>query len=161
MDKITLERAEKTAAVVKKRLEPYCSKIQTAGSIRRKKPYVHDIDIVLIPSDPWNLEAEVLFLARPISPKLNGEKLKRFNYTGGVQIDLYYATPETWATLLLIRTGSKEKNIRLCSIAKRKGWHLHADGSGLFNEKGERIAGDSEESIYEALGLEYVEPQFR
>ncbi|GAI94863.1 unnamed protein product, partial [marine sediment metagenome] len=39
-----------------------------------------------------------------------------------------------------------------------RAWRLFADGSGLFNERGERIAGDSEESIYQALGLRYQEP---
>jgi len=155
-----LENAKKIADVVIKRLSPYCQKIEVAGSIRRRKAIVHDIDIVLIPSDPWNLEGEMLALARPFQPKMSGEKLKRFDYNGA-QVDLYYATAETWATLLLIRTGSKENNIRLCSRAKELGWHLAASGDGLFNEKGERIAGDSEESIYGALGLPYQRPEER
>jgi len=41
------------------------------------------------------------------------------------------------------------------------GWHLAASGEGLFNEKGERVAGDTEESIYEALGLAYQRPEER
>jgi len=155
-----LEQAQKIAAEVIKRLSAYCQKIETAGSIRRRKAIVHDIDIVLIPSDPWNLEAEVLALARPFLPKLSGEKLKRFDFNGA-QIDLYYATVQTWATLLLIRTGSKENNIRLCSRAKEMGWHLAASGEGLFDEAGKRIAGDTEESIYQALGLPFQRPEER
>ena len=155
-----LERAQKIADEVIKRLSPYCQKIEVAGSVRRRKPFPRDIDIVLIPSDPWNLEGEVLGLSRPVQPKLSGDKLKRFNYNG-VQVDLYFASEDTWATLLLIRTGSKENNIRLCSRAKKRGWHLAASGDGLFNEKGERIAGDTEESIYVALGLPYQRPEKR
>jgi len=155
-----LEVAQKIAAAVIERLSPYCQKIETAGSIRRRKAIVHDIDLVLIPSDAWNLEGEVLALARPFHPKMSGEKLKRFDYNGA-QVDLYYATPQTWATLLLIRTGSKESNIRLCSRAKDMGWHLAASGDGLFNGTGERIAGDSEISIYNALGLPYQRPEER
>ena len=128
-----------------------------AGSIRRKAPTPRDIDIVLISSDPWNLESEVLALAHPFQPKMSGEKLKRFNYNG-VQVDLYFASEVTWATLLLIRTGSTKNNIRLCSLAKKRGWHLAASGDGLFNEEGQRIAGDTEESIYEALSLPYQQP---
>lgn len=158
---IALERAEKMAEAIVKRLSPYCKKIEIAGSIRRQKAIVHDIDIVLIPSDPWNLEQEVKELARPFAPKLNGNKLKRFNVVGEVQIDLYYASPETWATLLLIRTGSAENNIRLCSIAKKRGWHLAASGDGLFNEEGQRVAGDSEESIFRMLGIKYLPPEKR
>ena len=155
-----LEVAQKIAADVIERLSPYCSRIQAAGSIRRRKEIVHDIDLVLIPSDAWNLEGEVLALARPFQPKMSGEKLKRFDYNGA-QVDLYFASEETWATLLLIRTGSKENNIRLCSRAKDMGWHLAASGDGLFNEKGERIAGDSEISIYNALGLPFQRPEER
>lgn len=155
-----LEKGQKIAAEVIKRLSPYCQRLEVAGSIRRRKGIVHDVDIVLIPSDAWNLEGEVLALARPFQPKMSGEKLKRFDYKGA-QIDLYYASPETWGTLLLIRTGSKENNIRLCSRAKGMGWHLAASGDGLFNETGERIAGDSEESIYGALGLPYQHPEGR
>lgn len=155
-----LEVAQRIAAEVVERLSPYCSRIQTAGSIRRRRPFPHDIDIVLIPSDAWNLEGEVLALARPFQPKMSGEKLKRFDYRGA-QIDLYYASAETWATLLLIRTGSAKNNIRLCTRAKDMGWRLAASGDGLFNEKEERIAGDTEISIYNALGLRWQRPAER
>ena len=80
---------------------------------------------------------------------------------GDIQIDLYFAEPETWATLLLIRTGSTENNIRLATRAKELGWHLAASGDGLFNENGERIAGDTEISIYNALGLPWQRPEER
>ena len=79
----------------------------------------------------------------------------------GVSVDFYIASPDTWYTLLLIRTGSTEHNIRLTSLAKRRGWHLHASGKGLTNESGERIAGDSEESFFEALGIPYLPPERR
>lgn len=149
-----LEKAKVIADTVVKALAPYCDKIEVAGSVRRKKPLVKDIDIVLIPSDLWNLTHEISSLG---PSRLAGGKLKRVIYNG-VQLDFYFATAETWATLLLIRTGSKENNIRLASLAKKRGWRLAASGDGLFNEKGERIAGDSEESIYQALGLRWQEP---
>ncbi|GAI77874.1 unnamed protein product, partial [marine sediment metagenome] len=136
------------------RLGPYCHCIEVVGSIRRQKDEIRDIDIVLIPANPGQLSQEIDRLGSPIK---DGEKLRRVNYKG-TQVDIYYATLQTWATLLLIRTGSKLSNICLCSLAKKKGWHLAANGDGLFNENRERVAGDSEESIYEALGLEYKEP---
>lgn len=149
-----LQEALMLANEVMERLWPHCQHIEVAGSMRRQKAEVKDIDFVLIPSNPGQLSHEIDHLGLPV---LDGEKLRRINYKGA-QVDLYYATPQTWATLLLIRTGSVKSNIRLCSLAKKRGWHLAASGDGLFNEKGERIAGDSEESIYEALGLEYKEP---
>lgn len=75
-----------------------------------------------------------------------------------MRIDLYVATPETWHSHLLIRTGSTQHNVRLTTLARKRGWHLHADGRGLVNEKDERIAGDSEESFFEALEIPYLEP---
>jgi len=155
--KMTLERAQKVADAVVKRLSPYCQRIEIAGSIRRRKPWVNDVDLVLVPKDLWNLHSELMKLGQL---KMSGKKIMRV-MVGSTQVDLYIAEPETWATLLLIRTGSKENNIRLCSRAKDMGWHLAASGDGLFNEKGERIAGDSEISIYNALGLPFQRPEER
>ena len=143
-----LQRAEKIASEVIKRLSPYCQRIEVAGSIRRRKEWVNDVDLVLIPLDLWNLHHEIMGLGQV---RMSGNKIMRV-MVGNTQIDLYFATEETWATLLLIRTGSKENNIRLASLAKKRGWHLAASGDGLFDETGERIAGDTEESIFEALG---------
>jgi len=154
MGKIALERAEIAAEAVIKRLAPYCKKIEAAGSVRRQKPWVKDVDFVLIVSDLWGLHSEVKKLGQV---RAAGAKLMRV-MAGATQIDLYIATPETWATLLLIRTGSADNNIRLATLAKKRGWHLAASGDGLFDEDGERIAGDSEESIYQALELPYQEP---
>jgi len=159
-NEIPLERAEKSAEAIIERLKPYCKRIEVAGSIRRKRPRVHDIDLVLIPSDPWNLHTEILGLCQPMPATMSGSKIMRIQ-VNGTSVDIYFADETTWATLLLIRTGSKENNIRLCSTAKRKGWKLHADGSGLFDENGQRIAGDTEQSIYAALSLPYQEPEER
>lgn len=152
-----LERAQKIADEVIKRLSPYCKKIEVAGSVRRKKSLVNDIDLVLIPAGLWDLHSEIVKLGQV---KMSGMKIQRVDYNGA-QIDLYFANEDTWATLLLIRTGSKENNIRLCTQAKRKGWHLAANGDGLFDSDGKRIAGDTEESIYKELGLLYQRPEER
>jgi len=155
--KIALERAQKIADEVIKRLSPYCQKIEVAGSIRRRKPQVRDIDLVLFPKDPWNFHGELMKLGQL---KMSGKKILRV-MVGSVQVDIYVADEATWATLLLIRTGSKENNLRLCSRAKDMGWHLAASGDGLFDDTGQRIAGDSEISIYNALGLPYQRPEER
>ena len=133
---------------------------EIAGSIRRHRPTVHDVDVVFRPLTRREIVARELKDLCNQMPDVQivkwGAKLSSIVYCG-VPFDFYFSTPETFATLLLIRTGSKENNIRLCSIAKSRGWKLHASGEGLFNEKGERVAGDSEDSIYKALGLPYQE----
>ena len=149
-----LSQAQKIADEIKELLEPQCEEIVVAGSIRRQRPEVRDIDLVLIAKDWWEVNSLLMRLGKI---KMSGKKLARVQMDS-ISLDVYFATPETFATLLLIRTGSKESNIRLCTIAQKKGWRLCADGSGLFNERGERIAGDSERSIYKALRLVYQEP---
>ena len=152
-----LEKAQKIANEIKQSLEPHCEKLAVAGSVRRQRPVVKDIDFVLVPKDRYLVDIILMGLGKL---KMSGMKLSRVQ-TDSIRLDIYFATPETFATLLLIRTGSVESNIRLCAAAKRRGWRLCADGSGLFNEKGERVAGDSERSIYQALGLPYQEPSER
>lgn len=152
-----LEKAKAIADTIVKALEAYCDRIEVAGSIRRQKPTVRDIDLVLVARDRWNLDLALMKMGHY---KMSGMKIARVQMDS-IPLDIYFASPETFATLLLIRTGSVENNIRLASRAKKRGWRLAASGDGLFNEKGERIAGDSEESIYQALGLPYQEPEER
>jgi len=154
---MNLKEGQRIANELVEELSPCCSRIAIAGSIRRQKPQVRDIDLVLIPSDRPCIDA---IMARLGSVKMSGKKIARIQIVD-IQVDFYFATPENWATILLIRTGSKENNIRLCSKAKRQGWHLAASGEGLFDMVGERVAGDTEESIYRALGLPWQEPESR
>lgn len=159
--------AKQVANQIKAMLLPHCERIEIVGSIRRAKAVVNDIDMVLIPK-----ASAVAHTATPTimtsllttigELKANGDKIKRvFLIDYSITVDIYIATQASWATLVLIRTGSKENNIRLATIAMRKGWQLKASGDGLFNDRGERIAGDTEESIYQALGVPYQEPQAR
>lgn len=164
-----LERARVIADRVTAELAPYCTKLQIAGSIRRQRPYVHDIDMVCIPSNQGHFVAALQGLGKI---KVGGQKLIRVTMPES-ELDCYIATPETWATLLLIRTGSVRHNIRLCTLARQKGMKLHADGSGLYRytpknslfsaigSDKDRIAGNTEHSIFAALGLKYKAPQER
>jgi len=160
---MNLEEAEQIANKVKEILSPYCEEIEIVGSIRRRKPTVHDIDIVLIDKpSTWLILGGLLSSIGSLS--VNGNKVKRLWYGNkqtGIAIDIYFATKLTWLTLLLIRTGSKENNIMLCSIANRKGWQLKANGEGLINEKGESIVCHSEMDIYKALAIPFQQPTNR
>jgi len=165
-----LEKAKAIAAEVVEQLRPFCVRIAITGSIRRQKSWVNDIDLVCIPSNQGRFVYTLQQLGRI---KMGGGKIIRVatRITKGIDLDVYIATPQTWATLLLIRTGSASHNVKLCKIARRMGMILHADGSGLFkiapNQtdcdglQDERIAGDTETSIFEALGLPYEAPEKR
>ncbi len=154
--RIALERAQPVAEQIVKLLEPHCEvgKVEIVGSIRRLRPWVHDIDLVLIPKDLWQVHSVLLGLGKL---KMSGPRILRVTY-GQFPIDVYFADLTTWGTLLLIRTGSAENNIRLASIAQAQGWRLKANGDGLFGVDGIKLAGETERSIYEALGLRWQEP---
>ena len=78
-----------------------------------------------------------------------------------VQIDLYLATESTWWTLLLIRTGSRDHNIKLAMRAQELHMQLKADGSGLLSPGGSLIRIESEEDIFKHLRLPFKEPKER
>ena len=139
-------------------LAPACERIEMAGSLRRRRADVHDIDLVLIPRDRLKLLILLLELYGR-KPEKIGEKYVMLKSFDGIQVDLYLATPATWVTLLLIRTGSKAHNIMLCTKARRLGMTLHADGRGLEELREPfMVPIESEEEIFQSLHLPYREP---
>ena len=152
-----LKQAQSLAQEIVDQLAPFCERIEVAGSIRRQGPFPRDIDIVLIPKNQGQLASALQSVGER---RRGGDKLQERIYKG-VHVDLYFAAEATWACLLLIRTGSKEHNIRLTTLARSKGWKLKANGEGLLNENGARMAGDTEESFFRALGIPYLQPEQR
>jgi DNA polymerase/3'-5' exonuclease PolX len=180
--------ALKKAVDLKAELAPFCERIEIAGSIRRGKPQVKDIDLVAIPkmasrSALWRSATKVsdTDFAMAVREQLvtviaEGQSLLRG--TAGmpdgkvIAVDIYIAAPETWATVLLIRTGSAEHNIWMCNRAKGIGGKLHADGSGLevpgqYDAVAQRTVNSrilrpaSEEEIFKALGMPTPPPSQR
>ena len=139
---VPLEEASRIAGHLVEMLSPHCDRIAVAGSIRRRRPVVNDIDLVLIPRDMAHLMDTLRSAGLGVG---GGDKVKTVTFEG-LRADIYLATPTTWATLFLIRTGSAENNRRLCGVAKVRGWHLAANGDGLFDSMGRRVAGDTEQS---------------
>jgi DNA polymerase (family 10) len=154
---LELEFAKKAAADLMAELAPCSTSIEVVGSIRRQCPEVKDIDLVLIPKNQGLLDTKL----REMGCQFGGPKIRRLVYKGAV-VDIYIATPETWATILLIRTGSTRHNVWMCARAKAQGLQLKADGQGLMDYSvpfsPRRVAGDSEEDIFKALGIPYREP---
>jgi hypothetical protein len=170
---VKLELAEYIAGAIVKRLLVCAVRVAVAGSIRRRRPEVRDIDLVAIPTlvalrsdllfeeareEPKNSELVTAFClffgtGQRGSIEARGNDIVRARLSAAglldladeafdvpaeiiarpvsIGVDLYLATPETWATTLLIRTGSKEHNIWLCERARRLGGKLHASGQGL------------------------------
>lgn len=155
-----LEDAKKISDEVLKILSPLSKKLEVVGSIRRKKPEVNDIDIVIIPSEEDYLKKIEDAFKGYGRILLKGEKIVRIETKWGISVDIYIANPATYETIKLIRTGSKEHNIKLCKIAKSRGWKLKAGGEGLVDERGNLIA-NTEYGILKALLGRYVPPEER
>jgi len=149
-----LEQAEKLAGQFIQEIADYCEKIKIVGSIRRRKTECRDIDLVLLakPEQLWNF---TLKLKRISKINVNGKQVKRVIYNGE-QFDLYFATPETWGALILIRTGSAQHNIKLSNRALNMGMKL--THRGLMKD-GKLIS--SEKGIFKALELDFVKPEER
>ena len=153
-----LLEATQIATELVNKLHLYCDRIEVAGSIRRGRVNVRDIDIVAIPNEDKILAAGyfgrqhlISAVAQNSPGQRNGPDMASFKYQNA-PVDIYWATPSSWGTLLLIRTGSKQHNIKLAMLAKNKGWQLKASREGLFDAYKRRIAGDTEEHIFNALG---------
>lgn len=157
-----LDYASGIAARFTSIIRPYCDAVAVAGSIRRKRPQVKDIDVVIIVNNLSGLAMALLKRGEILTKKRidNGTKIIKARFEA-VPVDIYIANKETWPMLLLVRTGSASHNKRLAILAKSKGLQFKANGEGILNGDGRKISGDTEESIFAALGLEYVRPEER
>jgi DNA polymerase/3'-5' exonuclease PolX len=161
-----LQEAQILAEQVRQQLAPHCTKIAIAGSIRREKPEVKDIEIVAIPK-PWETG---LFAAGIITVVSQWEKVlgdmehkTDVKYTqrilpGGMKLDLFFATEDNWGNILMIRTGdaefSKHMMIRMHNYRM-----THKDGYAYMNGNLLRIT--DEEQLFNHVRLPYIPPKDR
>jgi DNA polymerase/3'-5' exonuclease PolX len=152
-----LAEGQRIANGLLKVLDPFCERIAVAGSIRRQKPEVHDIDLVLIPQPLTDI---VGILQRSLNAKVlkKGPKVVNLEIEG-VGVDLNYATHETFNAILLFRTGSEVHNTMLAAKARRMG--LRFSPYGVFTEDGKRLDDNTEEGIFRVLAEEFREPNER
>lgn len=131
-------------------------RIAYAGSLRRMKDTIGDIDILAV--GPESLMDD--FKAQPYVAEViaSGEKKTSIRTVQGIQVDLRVVPAESWGAAMQYFTGSKEHNVHLREITVKKGWKLSE--YGLF--EGERvIAAEREEDVYRALGMQWIPPTLR
>ncbi|MGH8592358.1 MAG: helix-hairpin-helix domain-containing protein [Gammaproteobacteria bacterium] len=137
---------------------PEVEQVAIAGSVRRWKETIGDIDILVASREPEKVMER--FVNLPIVAHVYGKGPAKTNVrlANHLDADLRVVPAESWGAALCYFTGSKAHNIALRNIAVKKGWKLNE--YGLF-EGERRIAGEGEEEIYEKLDLRYIEPELR
>lgn len=174
--KFALPRIRAIADKVVAALAPLCERIEIAGSIRRGRALVGDIDLVILPKDRAAIRAKLVpacnVLADGPQNLLVDWPLGR---TERLQLDIFFAhdgvgdffarEPSNWGTLLLCRTGSKEFNIWFAQQAQRAGLHWNPY-RGLTRQKGlsqqsEVIAAATEDDLFKALEITPIKPEVR
>ena len=156
-----LEDGKRIGELVLSDMQPLIEKGAIAGSIRRKKPEVKDIDLVILPKKEFlSLEHIKSILKKYGQLELEGGKVIRAKSKGNIEVDCYVATEKNYEVILLIRTGSKEHNKRLAIEAMKQGKKLNF-AEGLIDIKTKSIIANSEKGIFEALNMKYVEPENR
>ncbi|MCX8117792.1 MAG: DNA polymerase/3'-5' exonuclease PolX [Desulfobacterota bacterium] len=133
-------------------------RIQWAGSLRRMREDIGDIDILATGPNPERIIQTFTHLPEVKEILASGETKASVIVEGGLQIDLRVVEEDSYGAALQYFTGSKAHNIRLRGIAKAKG--IKINEYGVF--KGERkIGGKEEAEVYEALGMVWIEPELR
>jgi DNA polymerase (family 10) len=176
------------AHVLLAELEPACSRIAVAGSLRRQRPTVGDVELVYVsrevpqargPGDLFGDErtltqaAELriaeLIAARVLAMRPNAKGQVTFgprnkllvHCATGIPVDLFATQDECWFNYLVCRTGGAEHNRQICLAAHAKGWKWTPYGPGFSRGDGEIYQVRSERDLYDFLGLPYIEPEQR
>jgi DNA polymerase/3'-5' exonuclease PolX len=180
-----LADARAVAADLCRQLEPHCERIEVAGSIRRQKPTVGDIELLFIPKfgsrvvapelfprhcDLGALAIEELLRAKVLAKRPNklggtawGDKNRLAVHVGtGIPVDLFTATTANWFNYLVCRTGGAENNRQIAMAAQARGWKWNPYGTG-FERVGfyERQTVKAERDVFDFVGLPYREPEQR
>jgi DNA polymerase/3'-5' exonuclease PolX len=183
--KTKFPRAEALAAAKElcDAMKPITERLIVAGSLRRRKAEVGDVEILYIPKfeDRPNTQD---FFAGPVKTNLVDEWLvaflaggivaKRLNTldsemwgpknklavhrVSGIPIDFFSATEANWFNYLVCRTGGAESNTAIASAAQRKGWKWNPYGAGFTDERGGIVPVTSERDVFDFAGLKYLEP---
>jgi len=167
-------------------LRPFCERIEIAGSLRRHKDDVGDIEILYIPVIIEDPDPGDFFATREADKthdqiqklERNGVLERRLSVTGhqaygplnklmrhvpsGIPVDLFATTRENWWNSLVMRTGPKELNQRIVDAALAKGWHWNVYGAGFTRiEYTESVETHSEAEVFAFVGMPCLDPEHR
>jgi DNA polymerase (family 10) len=161
-ERVLLDVASQTATTLVAALSavPGCQRCAYAGSLRRMRETIGDVDILAAADDSGPLMAA--FIARPevASVIVSGPTKTSIRTAAGLQVDLRVVQLDAWGAALQYFTGSTAHNVAVRQIAVRK--KLRLSEYGLFEvETGELIVSRTEEEVYARLGLAWIPPTMR
>lgn len=136
------------------------NKISFAGSLRRKKETIGDIDILVTSQNPEKIMRTFISLPQVREILAEGPTKSSIITKDDLHIDVRVVEPISFGAALQYFTGSKAHNIKLRELALKRG--LKINEYGVFEvESGNRIAGEKEEEVYQALNLPFIPPELR
>jgi DNA polymerase (family 10) len=157
-----LTRARTIAAQIVQTLRAHggVDRIEVAGSLRRMRETVKDIDLLVTSTEPARVIGTFVALPSVVEVLGRGDTRASVRHQDGLRVDLRVVEPEAFGAALQYFTGSKEHNVRLRELARRLG--LTISEYGVFDERtGARVAGATEEDVYRAVGLPWIPPELR
>ena len=142
------------------RESPAVLKAEVAGSYRRRRETIGDLDLLIASNEPD--AASKRFVEMPPVERVvsHGSTKSTILLMGHLQVDCRVVPPEAYGAALQYFTGSKDHNIKLRTIGVKLGYKLNE--YGLFSrDDGKLVASETEEEIYRVLGMDYVQPELR
>ncbi|WAC08259.1 MAG: DNA polymerase/3'-5' exonuclease PolX [Thermodesulfobacteriota bacterium] len=133
-------------------------KMCVAGSVRRYRETIKDIDILIISPQPEKVMDFFAHLPFVETVQAKGRTKSSIRARGGIQVDLRVVEPDCFGAALCYFTGSKAHNIRLRELAVTKG--LKINEYGIFRGE-KKIGGKDEQEIYASAGLPFIPPELR
>ncbi len=164
-ERMTLLRAYELGEALLKHFETIrelYENIELAGSLRRRKETVGDIDLLISAKrENWSkIHQHFVSYGGVREVLLHGETKSSLVLEEGRQVDLRTVEPHQWGSALQYFTGSKEHNVRIRDIARAKG--LKISEYGVFRADTEEwIGGRTEEEVYNLIGMQWIPPELR
>ena len=135
-------------------------RLEAAGSLRRRRPTIGDLDLLAAVDDAGAVIAALDGLREVEKVLSAGTDKSSIVLREGPRVDLMVCPPETWGTHLVHFTGNKDHNIALRGMALDRGWSLSEKGFKVM-ETGELLLDAEEADVYERLGLPWIPPELR
>ncbi|MBW3612374.1 MAG: DNA polymerase/3'-5' exonuclease PolX [Chloroflexi bacterium] len=135
-------------------------RIEVAGSLRRRRATIGDLDLLAAVDDPTAVIAALDGLREVDRVVAAGTDKSSIILSDGPRVDLMVCPPEAWGTHLVHFTGSKDHNIALRGMALDRGWSLSEKGWKVI-ETGELLRDAEEADVYARLGLPWIPPELR